>query len=118
MASNIKVAIEVDNKKYIAEIKAADNATQSFAKSTEQNLGKASGSFDILNKRVLGLRSVLASLAFGAVGKSALQMADQLQDLSNSSGIAVSSLLEFRDALATSGGEADQMPAAKRPNPF
>ena len=112
MASNIKVAIEVDNKKYIAEIKAADNATQSFAKSTEQNLGKASGSFDILNKRVLGLRSVLASLAFGAVGKSALQMADQLQDLSNSSGIAVSSLLEFRDALATSGGEADQMPAA------
>jgi lambda family phage tail tape measure protein len=112
MASNISVAITVDNKQYIANINAADNATKKFATDTEKNLGKVGGSFDVLSKRVLGLRGVLAGLAFGAVGKSALQMADQLQDLSNSTGIAVSTLLEFRNALAVTGGEADQMPTA------
>ena len=112
MASNISVAITVDNKQYIANINAADNATKKFATDTEKNLGKVGGSFDVLSKRVLGLRGVLAGLAFGAVGKSALQMADQLQDLSNSTGIAVSTLLEFRNALAVTGGEAEQMPTA------
>ena len=46
MASNISVAITVDNKQYIANIKAADSATQKFATDTERSLNKAGGSFD------------------------------------------------------------------------
>jgi lambda family phage tail tape measure protein len=112
MASNISVAITVDNKQYIANIKAADSATQKFATDTQKNLGKVNTSFDTFTRRVGGLRTALAGLAFGAVGSSALQLADSLQDLSNSSGIAVSQLLELKNALVTSGGEADSMPNA------
>ena len=112
MASNISVAITVDNKQYIAGVRAADSATKTFATDTERSLNKVGGSFDTFTRRVTGLRTALAGLAFGAVGRGALGFADNLQDLANSSGIAVGRLLEFQNALATSGGQADQMPMA------
>jgi len=112
MASNISVAITVDNKQYIAGVKAADAATQKFASDTDRALTKTSTSFDAFTRKVSGLKTILTGLAFGAVGRSALQMADSLQDLSNSSGIAVGTLLELKKALETSGGEADSMPQA------
>jgi hypothetical protein len=112
MASNIQVAITVDNKQYIAGVKAADAATKQFANDTDKSLGKVGTSFDAFTRKVGGLKTILTGLAFGAVGRSALQMADSLQDLSNSSGIAVNQLLELKKALETSGGEADSMPQA------
>jgi lambda family phage tail tape measure protein len=112
MASNISVAITVDNKQYIANIKAADAATQKFATDTERSLSKVNNSFDVFTRRVGGLRTALAGLAFGAVGRSALQLADSMQDLSNSSGIAVGTLIELKKSLEVSGGEADALPNA------
>jgi lambda family phage tail tape measure protein len=119
MASSIRVVLEVDNKKYIADVKAAETATKKFGDSAETSTAQANRAFskingttDMVAKKFSGLRSALAGLAFGALGRSALAMADQLQDLSNSSGIATARLLEFKKALTTSGGEADQMPQA------
>jgi lambda family phage tail tape measure protein len=119
MASSIRVVLEVDNKKYIADVRTAEAATKKFAdtadKSTAQAnraFSKINGTTDMVSKKFAGLRTAMAGLAFGALGRSALQMADQLQDLSNSSGIATARLLEFKKALTTSGGEADQMPQA------
>ena len=119
MASNIRVTLEIDNKKYLSGIKASEAATNSFAIAAEKSVGQANnafakinGSSDALLKRFSGLRSAVAGLAFGSMGKSALAMADELQDLSNSSGIAVGRLLELKKALETSGGQAEQMPAA------
>jgi len=89
MASNISVAIELDNKKYISGINAADSATKKFATDAERNLNRVGGSFDNFSRRVTGLRTALAGLAFGAAGRGALGFADNLQDLANSSGIAV-----------------------------
>jgi lambda family phage tail tape measure protein len=63
-------------------------------------------------RRFGGLRAAIAGLGFAAVGKSALAMADELQDLSNASGIAVGRLLELKKALTTSGGDADMMATA------
>ena len=112
MASNISVAITVDNKQYIAGVKAADSATKQFATDTEKSLGKVGSSFDTFTRKIGGLKTILSGLAFGALGKSALAMADSLQDLSNSSGIAVGTLIELKKALEVSGGEADSMPQA------
>jgi len=112
MASNIRVVLEVDNKKYIADIKSADATTQAFGRNAGTSIDRAGSSFDNITRRAIGLRSALAGLAFGAVGRGALQMADDLQDLSNSTGIAVGRLLELKDALTTSGGQADQLPQA------
>ena len=119
MASNIRVTLEVDNKKYLAGIKASEAATKTFASTAEKSVGQANSAFAKINgtsdsvlRRFSGLRGAIAGLAFGALGKSALAMADELQDLSNSSGIAVGRLLELKKALETSGGQAEQMPAA------
>ncbi len=76
------------------------------------SLDRLSTGIDTMQKRMLGLRSTLAGLGFAALGKSALTMADDLQDLSNASGIATGNLLEFKKALETSGGQADSMSTA------
>ena len=119
MASNIRVTLEIDNKKYLADLKTAESATKTFANNAGNNIGGLTGAFgkvgggiDILNKRMLGLKTVIASLAFGTIGRGAIQMADALKDLSDSSGIAVGRLVEFRDALQQSGGEAESLPQA------
>lgn len=112
MASNIRVVLEIDNKKYISDVKAAENATTAFARSADTSLGKSGINFDVLGRKISGLKTLLIGLTFGAVGRSALEMADQLQDLSNSSGIAVGRLLELKKALTVAGGEADMMPQA------
>ena len=119
MASNIRVVLEIDNKKYLADLKTADSATKIFANNASANIGGLTGAFgkvgggiDILNKRMIGLKSVIASLAFGSIGRGAIQMADALKDLSDSSGIAVGKLVEFKSALGQAGGEAEQLPQA------
>ena len=88
---------------------ATTNATIDVRVTGQASLDKLGTSLDGLHRRMLGLRSVVAGLGFAALGRSALQMADDLQDLSNASGIATGNLLEFKKALETSGGQADQM---------
>lgn len=119
MASNIRVTLEIDNKKYLADLRASEAATKNFANTAEKSSGQANAAFakigsasDVVIRKFSGLRTAIAGLAFGAVGRSALAMADELQDLSNSSGIAVGRLVELKKALEVTGGQADQMPAA------
>ena len=47
-----------------------------------------------------------------ALGKAALQSADQISDLSNASGVAIGKLYEFKNAMQAAGGEAGDMPKA------
>lgn len=118
MASNIKVVLEIDNKKYLADIRDADRATKDFAATTKA-LGSGSAGFvklssavDTVHRKMMSLKTLVAGALFAGLGQSAIQMADELQDLSNATGIATGRLLEFKKALTVSGGEADQMPTA------
>jgi lambda family phage tail tape measure protein len=119
MAQNISVTLTLDDKQYTAKLKAADTATKSFAKSAETGsvaantaFTKLQGTVDRMTTRIGGLRTALAGLGFLALGSSALRMADDLQDLSNATGIAVGRLLELKKALTTSGGDGEQMGTA------
>lgn len=115
MASNIRVVLEVDNKQYIRDIKTAESATRDFARSADTNIGNAGGGFgrlgvgiENIRNKVIGLRTALAGLALSALGRSAIAFADQLQDLSDATGIATGRLLEFSSALQKAGGEPDK----------
>lgn len=119
MAQNISVTLVLDDRQYTAKLKAADTATKAFAKSAETGslaantaFTKLQGTVDRMTTRIGGLRTALAGLGFLALGGSALKMADDLQDLSNATGIAVGRLLELKKALTTSGGDAEQMGTA------
>ena len=75
-------------------------------------------SLDTLDKKLTGisskfsgLKSKLAAVGFAAFGRSALTMADDLNDLSNATGIAIGRLVEYKDALVAAGGQADAMAA-------
>lgn len=75
-------------------------------------------SLDTLDKKLTGisakftgLKSKLAAVGFAAFGRSALTAADDLNDLSNATGIAIGRLIEYQNALSMAGGQADQMAA-------
>lgn len=73
---------------------------------------KLNNSIDTVQKKLVNFRTAVLGLGLAAVGRSAIAMADDLQDLSNASGIATARLLEFKKALVVAGGQADQMPTA------
>ena len=91
---------------------ATTNATINIAVNGQAQLEKLQLGLDKTHKAFGNLKTSLAGLGFAAIGRSAVTMADDLQDLSNATGIAVGRLVEFKKALTTSGGEADKMPQA------
>jgi phage-related minor tail protein len=91
---------------------ATTNATIDVSVNGLSNIDRLNTSLDALGRKFTGLKTALVGVAFGAFGRSALQLADELQDLSNASGIATGNLLEFKKALETSGGEAGAMSTA------
>ena len=54
------------------------------------------------------LKNALAGLALGAFTSGALRMADAISDLSDATGIAVSAIMGFSNAVAQNGGDADK----------
>ena len=114
MASNIRVVLEVDNKKYIAEVKAASSATRQFADDAAKSAERVSQGFEKLKNSSSGLdtnlkklRSAILGAAFAGLARSALQMAAQLNDLSDVTGIAVGNLLELQQAIEKAGGKVE-----------
>jgi len=75
-------------------------------------LDKLTSSIDKVHAKFTGLGAKIAGLGFAAFTGKVIAMADELQDLSNASGIAVGRLVELQKALAVTGGEASMMPAA------
>lgn len=104
MASNIRVVLEVDNKKYIADVKAAEKATDNFATAAGRSSGKLNSSLDVLGKQFTRIRTAIAGIAVGALGRNLIQLADEIQDLSNSTGLATGRIIELRDAIGQAGG--------------
>jgi lambda family phage tail tape measure protein len=73
-------------------------------------------SLDTLEKKLTGitakfagLKTKLAAVGLAAFGRSAIMMADDLNDLSAATGIAIGRLIEYKDALMAAGGQADTM---------
>jgi lambda family phage tail tape measure protein len=107
MASNISVAITVDNKQYIAGVKAADAATTAFARKTQQNLGGVGASVTGLGNQIGGLTSKLAGLGFAAAAVSAIRFGDSIKDINEATGIAIANVLGFSNVVAANGGSAE-----------
>ena len=110
--ADIKVVLTIDNQKYIADMKRAEAATKSFGDTAKQSMegannsiGRTGNSTGILAGGVGKLNSVLAGVAFIGFARSALEMADAIDDLSKSSGIAISTIMAFRTAVKGAGGD-------------
>ena len=74
-------------------------------------LGKAEGDLKKFNTSAGGTGLALAALggAFAATAASAIQYADQINDVALANDVSVSSVLEFSQALSTNGGHLEDV---------
>jgi lambda family phage tail tape measure protein len=77
-------------------------------------------SLDTLDKKLSGIgatfaglktKLAIATIGLAAFGRSAITMADDLNDLSAATGIGIGRLIEYKNALVQAGGQADTMAA-------
>jgi lambda family phage tail tape measure protein len=107
MASNIQVAITLDNKQYLSGINAANTATTAFAQKSQQSLGSVGTAVTGLGNQISGLATRLAGLGFAAAAISAIRFGDSIKDISDATGIAVQNVLGFSNVVAANGGSAE-----------
>ena len=91
---------------------ATTNATINIAVNGQQQLERLQSGLERVNRVFGGLKTQLAGLGFAALGRSAMLAADELNDLAAATGMAVGRLVELKNAIQDSGGQAEQMPAA------
>ena len=115
MASSIGITLEIDGQQYRAELQRATQATKDFANTATSEGNRVSNSLDRLDKKstqlaggLSKLKSVLAGAAFIGFARSALALADSIDDLRNATGLTVQEIANFQQALQYAGGNADQ----------
>ena len=116
MATNIRVALEVDAKKYLSDLKNADSATQAFAKNAETSSNAVSGAMakignasdSVVGKANL-LITTLAGVGAASFIQSILQSASATKDLADSFGLSLTSALELEQGFAKAGRSTDNM---------
>jgi hypothetical protein len=109
-----KVTLTIDNKDYLFGLQQASNQTKTFANDATTAFNRAdaaSNKFNLSANNLTGglvkLRGTLATIGLGAFAASALQGADAVADLSDSTQISVGKILEFQKALQLAGGDAN-----------
>ena len=115
--AGIKVVLELDKRQYEQALKDAASASSDFSKQTQTHVSNSNKGFDLLSKnidllhnRFVGLKTAIAGVGFAALTRNALEFAASIKDLSDSTGIAINSLVDLSSALTVSGVSADKMP--------
>lgn len=113
MAENIRVTLTVDNREYVSQLKEASNATKQLGKDAELGAKQAEGAFNrlgtssqFLNEKFTALKGLLLGAAFVGFARNAAMAADSVVDLSAATDISVAKIIELRNALQQSGGDA------------
>jgi hypothetical protein len=102
--ADIKVALELDNKQYIAGLRQSETAATGFATSTSTSLAGVGTAFAGIAASIAPLVAAFAGL--GAI-LATISFADELDDLSRATDVSVGKILQLQGALATSGGSAE-----------
>jgi lambda family phage tail tape measure protein len=89
---------------------ATTNAQIDISVNGLEKLDKLQTGLNTVTAKFSGFKTMIAGLGIAALGKGILQMADDLDDLSQVTGIATTTLLEFKQALELSGGKGEQLP--------
>ena len=107
MASNISVAITIDNKQYIAGINTANNATKSFANNATKSLNDITLVSNNLISKIGGLKSAIAGLVSATALQQANAFANEIKDISETADVSIASVLALSKAFQVNGGTAE-----------
>jgi lambda family phage tail tape measure protein len=108
MASSIRVVFEVDNRKYIADVKRAEDATKQFANTTDQGLKKIKPAADGLSSSFAKLSGIIAGIGISAFVSNVIRSADAFNNLSKSTDVSLESIIGLSNALVAAGGSSDK----------
>lgn len=116
MASNIKVALQLDDRDYQTKLKSADASTKTFSASASASIGKINQAFGSLasgaenvRSKMETLGSAITGLAFGAFINNLLQSSAATKDLSEAFGLTLTSTLELEAGFKKAGRSSDDM---------
>ena len=108
-----RVTLTIDTKDYISGLNQATNQTKTFGSEAAAAFNRADAASNKLNLSATNLtgglfklRSTLATIGLGAFAASALNSADAVADLSDSTQISIGKILEFQKALQLAGGDS------------
>ena len=114
MASNITVVLTVDNQSYIANLNKAEQETKDFAaagvkagQDVNNSFEKLNSSTNALHGHMTKLKGALLGAAFLGFARSAITMADGINDLSDATGMAIDKIIGFKKAVQAGGGGAE-----------
>jgi lambda family phage tail tape measure protein len=107
MASTIRVAIEVDNKKYIADIKSADAATQAFGRNATKSIDSIGLVSNSVVAKLGGLKTAIAGLISATALQQANAFANAIKDISTTSDVSIEGVLGLSRAFELNGGTAE-----------
>ena len=102
--ADIKVTLELDNKQYVSKLKESSNQAKQFSQSVSSGFDGMAGSLSGLTTKIAGIGS--AFIGVQAI-LSSMSLADELDDLSNASGVSLDAILALQGAIELSGGKAD-----------
>lgn len=109
MARSIRVTLELDTKPFIAGLKQAESAANSFGNSVSDANIKSNQSFNLLNTNLTRFTKLLGIGALVSFAKGAIDLADNLGDVADATGFSAEGVLALQRALMTSGGSAEDV---------
>ncbi len=111
MAESIKVALELDDRGYQTKLNSAIDSTKKLGTEGQAAAQKATSGFDKMAASADTVVSKIKGLALAFVGlqqiTSALQLADELSDLSKATDISIQKILGLQTALQGAGGNGE-----------
>jgi hypothetical protein len=109
-----KITLTIDNRDYIFGLQQASNQTKTFANDATTAFNRVDAASNKLNLSttnltggLVRLRTAIVSVGLGAFAAGALKSADDIDDLSKATEISIGKLLEFKNAMAQSGMNAE-----------
>ena len=111
MATPLKITLELDDKGVIAGIKTATAETKNLAAAANKASQDTNTAFNKMSDGIDGAITRLKGLAAAYLGistiRASFEFANQIDDLAAGTGLSTEKVLQFRQALVASGGDAE-----------
>jgi len=116
MAENITVTLVLDDSQYKGKLASAGNDAAGFGAKVAQASTSSQGHFDKLTSAADKLKGAMFNLTTAILGagilefgRRALQVADDISDLSKGTDVSIARILQLQQAFAANGGQAEAL---------
>lgn len=114
--ADINVTLVLDDRQYTGKLKAAGALAEEAGRKITTAAGAGNTAFarlgttlDLIHSKFGKLSTVISAGAFAALGRHALNSADEIVRLSEATDVSIAKIIQMRAAFESSGGRADDL---------